>query len=403
MNTNKSFNLPLAAGLLLLLLSALATVWWPDQLSPKLALILVAFSWAGSTLKLCRSRLIPEQEKEQTKKGLESEYHQVMNEVDSETSSQITHINGELEQVRKIQGDAIAGLVESFGTMATQSRNQEELVISIISVLDDSGDTARDEQPIRAQANALIDVLVNSITEMGDSSVGLVGQMEIMETQLKQIDRFFDEINGISSQTNLLALNASIEAARAGVAGRGFAVVAEEVRQLSHRSDQFSNQIRSKYGEVRNSMQTVRGIVDEMASRDSSLTTESQNRVEKLMEDMEKDKEDVSEVLQQVSAFSQKINEGVDLAIRSLQFEDLTNQLLALMEKRVRAIAQFAANATEIREDMNDAEGKELENRFGQHTAHLRSVMEEISQISNTIPLSPVQQEDMDGGEIEFF
>ncbi|WP_186178517.1 methyl-accepting chemotaxis protein [Burkholderia gladioli] len=64
-----------------------------------------------------------------------------------------------------------------------------------------------------------------------------------LEGSIKDISKIVDSIEQIARQTNLIALNAAVEAARAGPAGRGFAVIAGEIRQLSTRTTEATNQI----------------------------------------------------------------------------------------------------------------------------------------------------------------
>lgn len=55
----------------------------------------------------------------------------------------------------------------------------------------------------------------------------------------------FSEIDYISTSINLISINASVEAARAGEAGKGFAVIASEIQQLSWRSKQAVEKVRT--------------------------------------------------------------------------------------------------------------------------------------------------------------
>ena len=74
--------------------------------------------------------------------------------------------------------------------------------------------------------------------------------IDSLQKRARQIHAITDVINQIAFQTNLLALNAAVEAARAGEHGRGFAVVASEVRQLAHRTQTATEDIRIMVSEI---------------------------------------------------------------------------------------------------------------------------------------------------------
>ncbi|MCE0495230.1 methyl-accepting chemotaxis protein [Vibrio salinus] len=84
---------------------------------------------------------------------------------------------------------------------------------------------------------------INELAEKLENSASIIRDLE---NHTNEISTILSTIKGIAEQTNLLALNAAIEAARAGEQGRGFAVVADEVRILSQRTHESTEEIQSK-------------------------------------------------------------------------------------------------------------------------------------------------------------
>jgi len=361
-------------------------------------MIIVIAAWIYSnqknTKELQDSELLVEQDCE----DINDEFTTVLNSSKDNMLNEYILMEDELNRVRSIQSGAIEGLVASFRALEEQSNNGRDLVKNMSVRI--AGDSDAGSETHANEAINLINVFVGNITAMSEGSVDLVEEITKMSDKIERIDKLLGEIDGISGQTNLLALNAAIEAARAGEAGRGFAVVADEVRSLSLRSSQFSEQIQGQFSDVKSTIGRSAEIIGTMASRDMSMTMES-GKIAKLMEDVEETNRKISEDLDQVSAISDQITESVSIAVRSLQFEDMTKQLLAHMESRLGTAKTFLQEYTELcSEYMNkEHDNKSKRNYLGK----FMNLHDDVNNKIQSTEHNPINQGNMDNGVVELF
>ncbi|AOR23695.1 methyl-accepting chemotaxis protein [Clostridium taeniosporum] len=98
-------------------------------------------------------------------------------------------------------------------------------------------------------------------------------------------DEIVSFIKGVSSQTNLLGLNASIEAARAGEYGKGFNVVAQEIRKLSHSSNESIGKIEAVIKNISCAIEKINNKVentDSMSNKQLEEIKEIVSLIDKL-------------------------------------------------------------------------------------------------------------------------
>jgi len=395
-----------SAGLLLIILSVYF-IWIDYETSIVLMLLLLGVtSWiTGNYILLTKT--VAYKEKEEIDNQIESElvntYEKVMNESDNEQAIQFNQMENELSRVKSIQGDAISGVIKSFMGLETQSNVQMDMVTRLISLLKDDSDKEESTKSFREEAVEMIAMFTSSIQEMSNGSMHMVDAMNKMKINIDEVGKLLSEIDGISSQTNLLALNASIEAARAGDAGRGFAVVADEVRGLSQRSSQFSGEVRKNYMEIEKTMSEAKEIVGKLASSDLTLTLSSRGRMDEMMDEVEQTNEKISNELKNVSSIASEISNDVGLAIQSMQFEDMTNQLIDHMNKRVQTLRGFSDASSSLRHDFKVVKRSDLAMKFEEHIDRLRLTMTNAHVLSEETIKNPVNQDSMDDGEIELF
>ena len=316
----------------------------------------------------------------------------------NELSNQLASAHTELGNTQAILGDAIAKLIDNFTAMAEEVRAQQALTLFITE-----GGTGNEGQSAKQKFEHFVQSTSDAMNEFVDSTVQnskhameLVEKMDAINAQVSGILGILSEVESIAKQTNLLALNAAIEAARAGEAGRGFAVVADEVRNLSENTNKFSKQIRALVGNVSDSLISAEQSINKLAATDMTFVMDSKQRVQIMMTDLTALNETIAGNAVELNLINAKVEQNVAVAVSTLQFQDMSSQLLAHAQMRLTAL-QEVANEMRKGTDRPDR-GEYLE----QIASYNRSLHEHVVLLDEK-KSNPVAQDNFATGDIELF
>lgn len=205
------------------------------------------------------------------------------------------------------QADQVATATNQMSASVQEVAHNAQLASEAAT---DAADSASAGSHSMASARTMTDATNKAL----EDSARMVAQLA---EKVESIARVTGSIHDISDQTNLLALNAAIEAARAGEHGRGFAVVADEVRSLSRRTQEFTDDIRSTVDELKNLSEATTAAMEMGQTRSTESNraiqeaAEAISRIEQAIDSVSSMNNQIAAACEQQAATSLQINENI--------------------------------------------------------------------------------------------
>jgi methyl-accepting chemotaxis protein len=330
---------------------------------------------------------------------LAGDVSQLISECRSEFAGQFECSRQELEQLRDVLANAIGSLIVNFTAINTLTGQQQLLTLEVTR----GTDTGSDSNAIECFVNETSQTLksfVDTATESSAKAVALVSKMADVNSQMNTVLGILGEIEAISKQTNLLALNAAIEAARAGEAGRGFAVVAEEVRKLSERTNQFSQQIRTQVDKMHQATRSAEQTMNAMASHDLEFAMRSNERMEGTMVEIQGINDSISKRVCKIGAIAGDVELNVAAAVTCLQFQDLAAQLIGHTRSRLDRMEDVLAQLAALPTAAMSLEGEDAPHGIADAITQFKA---QLADLRDKSAHNPVRQTSMAVGDMQLF
>jgi methyl-accepting chemotaxis protein len=269
--------------------------------------------------------------------------HSAIESATQEQRIQVGAAGGESEQIKRVLRDGIDTLIASFTDINQRIKQHKNIAVEITGAAGDVAGASAGFRKFVEDTTRTLDVIVENTVANSRNAIGLVERMEDVRQGLGEIRGILREIESISKQTNLLALNAAIEAARAGEAGRGFAVVADEVRHLSGRTNQFSQEIRTRVATVNDAVASAEEAINEMASKDMNFTLQARHQVDTTLAEISKVNERTTQGVVRLGEIATQVENAVNLAMSALQYQDMVAELLDRLSRRIEAVGMLSS------------------------------------------------------------
>ncbi|WDD97827.1 methyl-accepting chemotaxis protein [Thalassomonas actiniarum] len=283
------------------------------------------------------------------------------NQFISTTQAMISEIKYDAEKINNISGSASESAVKVADSSNQQMIAIEQVVTAVTEMASTANEVAKNcadtadvsQQGLEASQNGkqVMNTSINSVKQLGESIRTSNQVIQELEQETENINNILVTIQGIAEQTNLLALNAAIEAARAGEQGRGFAVVADEVRNLAKRTQDSTGEINNILGQLTERTKTVSTNMETSLSQSHEAIAISEE-VRTVFDNIENSVQEIRDMTTQIASAAEEQHQVTeDINVNVVAINDAASDMSALsseVENNAREQAELGENLSAL-------------------------------------------------------
>jgi hypothetical protein len=174
-----------------------------------------------------------------------------------------------------------------------------------------------------------------------------------------------------------------------------FIAISDEVRNLSDNTNKFSRQLHELASNVGNALAATERSFSGLASDDMSVVANSRQNVQLMIKELAEFNKTVTENAVELNIISTRIEQNVLVVISTLQFQDMSTQLIEHARLRMTALQEVA-------KEMGKGGGQSNKDYMERIAAYNRLLDKHVASLDKQ-KANPVKQKDFGTGDIELF
>lgn len=298
--------------------------------------------------------------------SLSRQLAQVTTELDHTSREQATSTQEQVAAVTEVTAslEELSETANQIASSANSAALSAEAAVDISNMVKDSSELA---EATAQQGTEAVDHAVMSV-ERVRNRIELLGQRLLNLTeQTRRVGNIIDIIDEIADETHLLALNASIEAAgniatdttnkttvTTTMRGERFGVIAQEIKGLSDRSREATEEVRQAISEMQGAVAAAVLVAEEGKKETAASLSRSQIAgavITKLNEVIAESSRRADEILESVALVRTRCDE---ISVATGQQRSANQQILVTM----RGVAQISQESAGAVAELSEAVAK---------------------------------------------